>query len=62
MAKKERTYRIKEAAKVLGISERSVFRYIHDKKLRATKIGFWRMTKADLDAFVVERTNIRKHR
>jgi len=55
-----KTYRIEEAAKKLGVSARSVFRYIHDKKLRATKIGYWRITGEDLHVFIAGRANVRK--
>ena len=55
-----KVYRIGEAKKILGVSERSMFRYIHDGKLRATKIGYWRISEADLNKFVTDRTNIRK--
>lgn len=52
-------YRIGEAKKILGVSERSIFRYIHDGKLRATKIGYWRISDTDLKKFVADQTNIR---
>lgn len=58
MAKK--TYRIEEVAKILDVSVRSVFRYIHDSKLRATKIGYWRIAEADLNAFIAESANVHK--
>lgn len=58
----EKTYRIEEVAKILNVSVRSVFRYIHDGKLRATKIGYWRIAEADLTAFIAESANIRKQR
>lgn len=58
----EKTYRIEEVAKILNVSVRSVFRYIHDEKLRATKIGYWRITEADLNAFIAESANVRKTR
>ncbi|OGL76280.1 hypothetical protein A3E97_05110 [Candidatus Uhrbacteria bacterium RIFCSPHIGHO2_12_FULL_47_12] len=56
----EKTYRIEEVAKILNVSVRSVFRYVHDEKLRATKIGYWRITEVDLNAFIAESANIRK--
>jgi len=38
---------------MLHVSERTTFRYIHDKKLNAKKIGgAWRVTSADLKAFL----------
>lgn len=58
----EKTYRIEEVAKILNVSVRSVFRYIHDEKLRATKIGYWRIAEADLNAFITESANVRRSR
>lgn len=51
-------YRIAEAKKVLGVSERSIFRYIHDGKLRATKIGYWRISESDIKKFIAKSVNI----
>jgi len=42
---------IKEVAKKLRVSERSVMRYIKAKKLRASKIGQWRIKPQDLKCF-----------
>ncbi len=56
----ENTYRVGEVAKKLNVSVRSVFRYIHDEKLRATKIGYWRVDENDLKSFVIGRTNVGK--
>jgi excisionase family DNA binding protein len=53
-----KTFRIEEAAKLLNVSVRSVFRYIHEKKLQATKIGFWRISEDDLQKFIAGRSNI----
>ena len=39
---------------MLRVSERSMFRYIHDKKLKATKIGNWRISEGDLKAFLMD--------
>lgn len=56
----EELYNLQEVAKKLRVSERSVFRYIHEGKLRATKIGYWRITKDDLRAFLAKNANIRE--
>jgi len=46
-------YTLQEVADMLQVSERTAFRYIHDKKLPAKKIGgTWRVTNTDLRAFV----------
>ncbi len=43
---------LKEVAETLRVSERSVFRYIHSGKLKATKIGYWRIAQKDLGKFL----------
>src|SRR3989338_7324442 len=49
----DRLYTLQEVADMLHLSERTTFRYIHDKKLNATKVGgTWRVTSADLKAFL----------
>lgn len=57
---KEKLLTLKEAAERLRVSERSVFRYIHSKRLKATKIGYWRIKENDLETFLRANTNIRK--
>ncbi len=56
----EKLYSLQEVAKMLRVSERSVFRYIHGGKLRATKIGYWRISGADLSRFLTENQNVYK--
>lgn len=51
-------YSLQEVAKILRVSERSVFRYIHGGKLRATKIGYWRISVNDLQTFLLQSTNV----
>ncbi len=48
---------IKEVAKELRVSERSVMRYIKAKKLRASKMGQWRIKKKDLEHFFKANSN-----
>lgn len=55
-------YSLKEVAKILRVSERSVFRYIHAKKLGATKIGYWRISEGDLKRFLDKNANIPKRK
>jgi type I restriction enzyme M protein len=46
-------YTLEEVADILHVSERTIFRYIHDKKLNAKKVGgTWRISAAALKAFV----------
>lgn len=54
---KEKLLTLKEVAKLLRVSERSVFRYIHNGKLKATKIGYWRIKESDLEVFLNEYSN-----
>ena len=51
---------IEEVAKILQIGERSVYRFIEAKELKATKIGGWRITRKDLQDFIKSKTNIHK--
>lgn len=47
----------KQTASILHVSERTIMRYIKAKRLKATKIGQWRIKKADIDRFVKESSN-----
>lgn len=49
----EKLYTLQEIAEILRVSERSVFRYIHGARLKATKIGYWRISGKDLTAFLM---------
>jgi len=51
---------LKEVAKRLRVSERSIFRYIHSGKLKASKIGYWRIKEEDLQQFMKDKSNIKK--
>jgi excisionase family DNA binding protein len=48
---------IRETAQKLDISEESVRDFIKAKKLRAVKIGQWRVNPVDLEAFIKSRMN-----
>lgn len=48
---------VKEVANTLRVSQRSVMRYIKAKRLRATKIGQWRIKRTDLDIFISRNSN-----
>lgn len=48
---------IRETAEKLDISEESVRDFIKAKKLRAVKIGQWRVNPIDLEAFIKSRMN-----
>jgi len=51
---------LKEVAKYLRVSERSVLRYIEAGKLKATKIGYWRIKESDLGKFLKENLNVKR--
>lgn len=50
---------VKEVAEALRVSERSVFRYIHDGKLKASKVGYWRISEGDLRQFLEQSSNVK---
>jgi len=60
--KKKNFLTIKDVADYLQLGERTIYRYIETKMLKATKIGGWRITKTDLQDFIKNRhsTNIYK--
>ena len=51
---------IKEVAKYLRVSERSVNRYIESGRLKASKIGQWRIKESNLEEFLNKYSN-KKH-
>jgi len=59
--KKQKFYSLKQAAELLGgVSPRSMYRYINDKKwIKATKIGYWKIAEEDLKKFMREHSNIK---
>lgn len=54
---KDKLLTIKEVAKYLRVSERSVLRYIEAGRLKATKVGYWRIKESDLKRFLKESSN-----
>ncbi|OGG47015.1 hypothetical protein A2671_00535 [Candidatus Kaiserbacteria bacterium RIFCSPHIGHO2_01_FULL_49_13] len=57
---KEKFLTLREAAKYLRVSERSLYRYISNGRLKATKVGYWRISESDLEAFIREGMNVKK--
>ncbi len=49
-----------EARKILGVSERSMYRFIDSGQLKAYKIRYWRIKEKDLNAFIESRANRKK--
>lgn len=45
-------YTTNEVAEILKVNRRTIFRYIKSGKLKAVKIGQWRIKQADLDNFI----------
>jgi len=51
---------IEEVAVILRVSTRTIVRYIEAGKLKASKIGVWRIKQSDLDAFLENTSNVNK--
>ena len=51
---------IKQVAKYLKVSERTVFRYIESGRLHASRIGQWRIKESDLNKFLKDNLNNNK--
>lgn len=55
----EKLLTIEEVAEILRVSTRSVNRYIESGKLKASKIGVWRIKESDLNTFLEDTSNIK---
>lgn len=51
---------MQEAADFLRVSTRSIFRYIKDRRLRASNIGRWRIKQSDLEKFLNKSSNVKR--
>ena len=60
MSKIDKLLTIREVAKILRVSERSVNRYIEAGKLKASKIGQWRIKQSDLNEFLEKNLNVKR--
>ncbi|OGH88106.1 MAG: hypothetical protein A3J93_05650 [Candidatus Magasanikbacteria bacterium RIFOXYC2_FULL_42_28] len=56
----EKLFTITEIAKILRVHTRTVNRYIESGRLKASKLGTWRIRQSDLNAFLDESSNITK--
>ena len=56
----EKLFTLKETAKILRVSERTVMRYLKSGKLKASKLGQWRISQKDLEEFLNKNKNIKK--
>jgi len=48
---------LKETAKILRVSERTIMRYLKSGKLKASKVGRWRIKESDLEKFLKGNSN-----
>lgn len=54
--KELRLYSVPELARLWDVSNRTLYRYIHSGKLKATKVGKrWRITRKEIDRFLGDR-------
>ena len=56
----EKLLTAQEAAKILRVSYRSIVRYIERGKLKASKIGMWRIKQSDLNKFLGKTSNFKR--
>ncbi|MFA5686416.1 MAG: helix-turn-helix domain-containing protein [Candidatus Paceibacterota bacterium] len=56
----DKLFTIEEVAELLRVSTRTVTRYIETGKLKASKIGAWRIKETDLKEFLEQTSNINK--
>lgn len=47
-----KTYTLKQLEKVLGVKERTLFRYMAKGWLKGSKLGKWRFTDQDIKDFL----------
>jgi excisionase family DNA binding protein len=59
MSEIEKLYTIEEVAKIFRVSTRTVTRYIEDGRLKASKLGMWRIKQSDLNVFLEETSNVK---
>lgn len=56
--KTDKLLTIEEVAEALRVSTRTVIRYIESGKLKASKIGVWRIKQSDVDVFLEKTSNL----
>jgi len=57
----EKFLTLKEVAKKLRVSKRSIYRYIGIGKIKAVKVGYWRISEKDLARFIFTNSNFKNH-
>ena len=55
----DKLFTLKETAEILRVSERTVMRYLKSGKLKASKLGQWRIKEIDLEKFLKENLNLK---
>jgi len=58
----EKLFTITEIAKILRVHPRTVNRYIESGRLKASKLGTWRIKRSDLSTFLEDTSNVSKER
>lgn len=58
---KQKNYSLKEAAELLDVSVRSLYRYIKAKRIKAVKVGYWKISEKDLNNFIRRFSNIKRY-
>jgi len=56
----EKFLTIKEVAQKLSVCRRTIIRHIKQKKLRASKMGHWRVKESDIEKFFIKNANTEK--
>jgi len=56
----EKLFTLKETAKILRVSERTIMRYLKSGKLKASNLGQWRIKESDLNKFLEKHSNVRR--
>lgn len=55
----EKLFTIEEIADILRVHTRTVTRYIEAGRLKASKLGVWRIKQSDLNTFLEETSNVK---
>ena len=53
---------LKETARILRVSERTIMRYLKVGKMKASKVGKWKIKESDLEKFLGENSNDKKRK
>lgn len=55
----EKSFTLKKVTQILRVSERTVMRYFKSGKLKASKLGQWRIREKNLEEFLNKNSNKR---